>query len=441
MDYGHIGKLPSNTQIKIYHGDRIGGCVTVISYDNGDTVSRIMIDYGENLSGSESEDFFYPWEDEPVNAVFFSHYHADHAGRLAEIPKNVPVYMGSAAKEVMRNIHTALAGTRQEGIQHRQIAETLNDPERVRTFAWDGRCYKSVTDIPGFTVAAFSVDHSAYDAYMFLIETPDKKILHTGDFRGHGRRGKAILPMIRKYVRQNGTRDIDILITEGTLMTRKGENVLKETKLQKEAEQLLQRRRHAFLICSSTNLDSLVSFIKAAESNGIRTYCYSRYLCTQLKTFSDTAGKFSDVYKFENIYPLELQKQLSSQFWDRAHSQEELMREKGFLAIIKAEDFCEKYLDAFRDLNPVIIYSMWNGYIDPENKACNAAWYEFLGRQKAGGIDVIQLHTSGHATPEFISEVIKAIDPKEAVIPIHTEFMKGFLELDISDELKRRIII
>ena len=77
---------------------------------------------------------------------------------------------------------------------------------------------------------------------MFLIETPDKKgkkvILHTGDFREHGYRGKngkTILNIIKWYVHENG-RKVDILITEGTMMTRETEHVMTESELQKEAK-------------------------------------------------------------------------------------------------------------------------------------------------------------------------------------------------------------
>lgn len=397
-----------------------------------------MIDYGESLPGSEGDEFDYPWDEAPVKAVLFTHYHGDHAGRLIEIPENIPIYMGSTAKEVMLNIHTSLARTKENGTQHKQIAKILNS-ERVKTFDWNGRCYDSVTEIPNFTITPYSVDHSAYDAYMFLVETPDKNILHTGDFRGHGRRGKAVIPVIKKYVRNNGKRDIDILVIEGTMMTRLGEKVMTEAQMQRKATQLFKKNRYAFLICSSTNLDSLASFIKAAESNHMRTYCYSRYVCVQLRTFSNTTGKFTDVYKFNNIYPLELEKELDIESWDKPHTQEEVMRKYGFLAIIKAEDFCEKYIEAFRDLNPVIIYSMWSGYIDPEQKAYNSDWGSFLDKQLDKGIEVIKLHTSGHATPEFIAEVIKAVNPKEEIIPIHTEAAERFQELPISDELKKKI--
>ena len=36
------------------------------------------------------------------------------------------------------------------------------------------------------------MDHSAFDAYGFLIEGGEKKIFYTGDFRGHGRKGSLI---------------------------------------------------------------------------------------------------------------------------------------------------------------------------------------------------------------------------------------------------------
>ena len=67
------------TEINVYQGNQIGGCVTVISTVYNSEVHRIMIDYGLSLEGSETKkDFAYPWDEEPVDAVFFTHYHADH---------------------------------------------------------------------------------------------------------------------------------------------------------------------------------------------------------------------------------------------------------------------------------------------------------------------------------------------------------------------------
>ncbi len=117
------------------------------------------------------------------------------------------------------------------------------------------------------------------------------------------------------------------------------------------------------------------------------------------------------------------------------------MREHGFLALIKPEGFCEKFINEFLDVKPVIVYSMWDGYLDPEKAAYIPKWDAFLKRQQAKGVEVKRLHTSGHATAEQLAQLIRAVNPKEAIYPIHTEHAEGFCELDIPQELKDRVIL
>ena len=79
------------TEIEVFQGNQIGGCVTVITCTYQGKTSRIMIDYGANLPGSKAEvDFAYPWAEKPVDAVLFTHYHGDHVGRILQIPENLP---------------------------------------------------------------------------------------------------------------------------------------------------------------------------------------------------------------------------------------------------------------------------------------------------------------------------------------------------------------
>lgn len=436
-------------EIITYQENQIGGCVTVITACvNGET-HRIMIDYGSSLEGSgEQEDFKYNWADEPVDAVFFTHYHGDHVGRLMEIPEEIPLYMGETARQIMINIQEALVRTpgREAQIHEKELA-LLKDDSRVRTFKWNGKYYEHITEILGFVIEPYSVDHSAYDAYMFLIEAVDedtpngkKVILHTGDFRGHGRRGKRMLDVVKYYIHKNG-RKVDSLVIEGTMMSRQAEKVMSEFEMQLEAAKFLKQHKYAFLICSSTNLDSLASFYQAAQMAatpfGRYLYTYNAYLANQLKTFSETAGEFSEVYQFQNVHVLDLDKKLKAKKWSKALTQKELMEYTGFLAIIKPEEFCEKYMDAFTTAYregkisemPVLIYSMWDGYIEPENKAKKQNWIDFIDRQKAKGIEVKNLHTSGHATIEMIEAFIRLVNPQEEIIPIHTECREAFKDL------------
>ena len=61
---------------------------------------------------------------------------------------------------------------------------------------------------------------------MFLIEAEGKRILHTGDFRGHGYLSKGLLPTIQRYIGRG-----DLLIIEGTMLSRKDETILTEAAL------------------------------------------------------------------------------------------------------------------------------------------------------------------------------------------------------------------
>lgn len=447
-------------EIITYRENQIGGCVTLITAEKDGETHRILIDYGLSLDGSDKpDDFKEMWEVNPPEAVFFTHYHGDHVGRLMEIPEGITIYMGETAREVMINIQEALCKVQDEeqAKLHRKELELLRDDNRVKTFKWNGRYYEHI-HLPGFVIEPYSVDHSAYDAYMFLIEANDdtkesgkKVILHTGDFRGHGRRGKRTLDIVNYYVHKN-ERQVDSLVIEGTMMSRSNETVMSEVQMQREACEYLKDHKYAFLICSSTNLDSLAGFYRAAqEASGSKygryMYTYNSYVAKQLETFTEKAGAFADVYKFENVDILRLDKELRHEKWNDPKSLREVMENYGFLSLIKPEEWCEKYVDVFVDdykngvidEMPVIIYSMWEGYVNPKNPARNEGWIEFLNRQEAKGVELKHLHTSGHATVQMIEEMIKVVDPQEEIVPIHTECRDAFYELNIGEELKKRI--
>ena len=64
-------------------------------------------------------------------------------------------------------------------------------------------------------VTPLFIDHSAFDAFMFIVETDCRRVLHTGDFRRHGFRGKALVPILKKYAQR-----IDFVISEGSNIKR-----------------------------------------------------------------------------------------------------------------------------------------------------------------------------------------------------------------------------
>ena len=420
------------TDIKIYNADQIGGNFTVISYDD----KKIMIDYGQALPGGEKAQEEFDWKNDTVDAVFFTHYHGDHVGRILEIPKSIPLYMGKTARQIMLNIHSALAKVEELHDEQMEYVRLLEDDSRIKEYEAGKHCEK----IGNLEVIPFSVDHSAYDAYMFLIKTPTEHILHTGDFREHGYRGSKMTEVIQKCVLPKAKNRIDTLIIEGTMMERQEEKVRTEYELQQEAAELFRTNKYAFLVCSSTNLDTLASFHKAALKNEMYTYCYSKYLLGQLETFTKTAGTYSDLYKFDKTYLVELDKEFYHRYWKEPKTQEKIMREKGFLCVIKPEKRYAEWIERFADLKPLVIYAQWNGYLDPKRDAYNPKWAEFFKPYQENE-QFLELHTSGHATPDTIAKLIETVKPQKRIFPMHTGKAEEFKNLKIKEEYKERICV
>ena len=410
------------THIKIYRGHQIGGCVVVITAES----TKIVIDFGSNLPGNEEQGELnirgLTYGEPDVDAVFFTHYHGDHMGRLRDILPDIPLYMGCATRRVLQTIAGATEDIR--------MLRLLGDNEHILEFE-QGKTYC----IGDMKVTPYSVDHSAYDAHMFLIETPDKVILHTGDYRMHGYRGHKMLEVIKKLVKKYGKRRVDVLITEGTMMTGDTEKYYREIDMQKEMTAHFKEHRYVFVLCSSTNLDTLASFYQAAKKNEMGVYS-NWYVVDQLKNFTETAGRLapSGIYTFEGVFPVNFGKTLvSKKGWKG--TQEELMRRFGFLIFItKGNKDYAGWVERFRDLNPEVIYSMWDGYHEVGNKAFNPELHEFFEKYVT-----LTRHTSGHAYVKDIAALIRAVEPAKAIIPIHTENVQAFYGLAIGEELKEKL--
>lgn len=122
------------TEVQIRQGNQIGGCVTMITYTGDGGTVRIMIDYGMSLPGAEKkEDYQHDWEREPVDAVLFTHYHGDHAGRFLENPTQTRLYLGGASRQVMINIYQALTRARDQrtASSARKALAVLKDDARI----------------------------------------------------------------------------------------------------------------------------------------------------------------------------------------------------------------------------------------------------------------------------------------------------------------------
>lgn len=392
--------------ITIHRGaNQIGGCITEISSSG----CKILIDFGSNLPGSKQEDFKKEQVEKiacDADAVFYTHYHGDHTGLHHLIPASVKQYIGEGAKEVMLCKYKVLNDSKNKEQDYTQLLKTA---ERMQT-------YKPAKPIivgseKQIIVTPYFVSHSAFDAYMFKVECEGKKILHTGDFRRHGYLGKGLFPMLEKYVGE-----VDILITEGTMLGRKQEKVVSEYQIKCKVAELLREHKYVFALCSSTDIDRLASFHVACKETG-RIFYVDEFQSNILDIFTKYAGEKSALYKFDNVF---------KSFNLFAEKVKDKLTREGFLMPIRMSSIklVKAMLALYNDEQPWLIYSMWNGYAELDKPYTNSDVIEIRnlfekGRISDGTKDGV--HTSGHADTGTLSEVCKTVNPRIGVIPIHKE--------------------
>lgn len=413
-------------KITIHRGiDQIGGCITEIA----SATTRILIDLGQNLPDGEGVicDELATLEAveslvEGVDAIFYTHYHGDHIGLFHLVPDGVRQYIGSVARLVTLRKHYQLRlhpDFREE--QDRIIAKLME----MR--AIDAGQRITVGDI---VVMPYFVSHSACDSFMYLIECEGKRILYTGDFRGHGYLSKGLLPTIKHHILRGGA--VDFLITEGTMLSRAGERVATEYELQMQIAEVMKRYKYVFAMCSSTDMERLASFCAANRQMKGRLLIADDFQKDIMQYFSDTKGEYSRLFRFGMVFSYNYGHGLLNK----------MIRERGFCMFVRAS-VSNKFVADLNFLLPqldpaqtVLIYSMWKEYVNPDGKHAKRLYLDFLEHFPA----VEKIHTSGHATSEFLTEVCTAVNPSLGIIPIHSECSDDFRRLPLGKELKSKII-
>ena len=431
--------------IKIHRGtSQIGGTITEIYTEN----SHIFIDFGSELTlnSDDSTDgkMIDMINNTACDAVLFSHYHGDHVGLLEHIPskdiqgKEIILGMGKVARQVLVNIQKSLANDMsspsEERQAHKELLNLLKDNSRWIDFSDILTVEKEQSTtftIGDFHITTIRVDHSAYDSYMFVIEAEGKCIVHTGDFRVHGRLGKGFFDRLKKFM---VNKKVDVLLMEGTMLGCLNEQPMSEEEILKEAIKLLKKpeNKYAYLICSSTNMESLALFHKAVlfsnkakekdrDKNCKRAMYVNSYVKQQMNLFALAEPEITRGFRKANSF--ESQGKYNERL---GMSQMEYMQENGFLMLIGKSDAYKKYITPFEDKNPLLIYSMWGGYVDDEEAdTYDEKWGTLYKKFKRR----IKLHTSGHAGKKDLEEMIHIVNPKQAIIPIHTEYKKSYERL------------
>lgn len=410
-------------KIRIHRGaHQIGGCVTEIESDSG---TRILIDLGHNLPGESDKADEYDTPAslsallEGVSAVIYTHNHGDHLGFYDKVPEGITQYIGEMAREVICNVLDETLN-RATIAKHRTLIEDVNRKvSALKSF----RTYNSTETfiVNDIFITPFFVSHSAADAYMLLIECDGKRVLHTGDVREHGFLGKGLEPTLRKYIRS-----VYVLITEGTMLSRDDGQTKTESEIQSMMSGLMDKYKYVFVLCSSTNFDRLAGIHKVNAKHKGRSFVCDVYQNKQFKTLTRYSGKHSDLYVIDNAVEMSLRK---VNLHDR-------MVKNGFTMIVRDSTTFRKWIAYLMlRLDPsqvVLVYSQYKGYLEDQPKL-----QEFV---KLFGNNMAYVHTSGHATRKTLAKICSIVNPSTAIIPIHKDADANFLSLNISDELKGKVV-
>ena len=410
-------------KIRIHRGaNQIGGCITEIQSEGG---TRILIDLGHNLPGQSGEvdEFDNPANLsallEGISGIIYTHNHGDHLGFFDKVPVHVPQYIGEMSREVTCNILDESLDKAIRANRRPLIEEIVNKVVKLKSFCTyrSGQPF-SVGDIP---ITPYFVSHSAADSHMLLIECDGKRVLHTGDLREHGFLGKGLEQTLRKYVGQ-----VDVLITEATMLSRDDGRTKSESEIQSMMADLMTQYKNVFVLCSSTNFDRLAGLHKANARFKGRSFVCDVYQNHQFKTLTTYSGKYSDLYVINDAVEMSLRKV-------NLHKK---MIEKGFTMVVRDNPTFRKWISYLMlhldSTQTILVYSQYKGYLDDQPKL-----QEFV---KMFGGNMAYVHTSGHATKKTLAKVCTILNPKTAIIPIHKDEASNFRILDISDDLKNKVV-
>ena len=395
-------------QIIIHRGsNEIGGTCIQLSTDK----TTILLDLGLPLSKVSKQ---LDLSSIKTDAIIISHPHQDHYGLIDAVDRTVPVYIGKLGKSLIDATRIF-------------IGEELHKNNFQHFESWQP------FTIGDFTITPYLVDHSAVDAYGFLIEAEGKRVFYSGDFRAHGRKSELFERIVKKP-----PKDIDILFMEGTMMQRDNDEFPTEDSVEVMIFETIRGQENiSFLISSSQNIDRIVSAFRACKRAGKTLVIdfYTAWVLEQMKRVTPNVPAMEwDHVKIYADYSQDQALQHNSEFFGdfrkkayqhRIEKEELTANPAQYLYFSKMSKF--KIMELYKGEKPVnVIYSQWLGYLKCSDDAYFGA-QEIAAYQHDPQVNFVYAHTSGHATLEDLKRFAGALKPKR-LIPIHTEYGVMFKE-------------
>ena len=390
---------------------QIGGSCVEVEYAG----KRVLLDMGLPLNAEVNDKKYLPHihgldeNDDSLLAILVSHPHLDHFGLLAHVSNKIPIIMGANSRRILEQASLFLPGS-----------------WPVPAIGLNLKSEKTIKVGP-FKITPFLMDHSAYDAYSFLIEASGKKLFYSGDFRMHGRKSKLVERLI-----SNPPSGIDVLLLEGTSLSRLEDagSFQSESDMEKELINIFKKTSGLAMVhASAQNIDRIVSIFRACKQTG-RTLVIDLYTAVILEATGNKKLPQSYWPEIVLFIPQSQRIQIKNNKWFeilKRHSKNRIFIEG--LHKIAARSVLLFRPIHIRDLErtdclhgAVYVYSQWEGYWEKQS------YYSLRKWLNERNIPNKSIHTSGHANASDLKRFVVALKPGK-VVPIHTFMPERYLEL------------
>lgn len=431
----------SYTKIRFWKGLRtIGGTIVSVEYEN----DRLVFDFGLNYSPADSfsstvkmrdsalvEDYINldiipaidgiysrkalrnltniipAEEDERNTAVVISHLHLDHIGAMELVSSNIPVYLTEESLKLFEALEEV-----GEGVDSKRDYKTCRYDETINIGA-----FIKVIPVP--------LDHDIMGACGFFIQTPDLKIVYSGDLRLHGKHPERTMDFVSR------AHDLgpNVLIMEGTMIDgeRKSREVKPSSALKgiNTEEQVKENFKNKFIKTSGLiivnfserNVERVVDIIDAAKECSRKAVLEpeTAYLISQL-----TERRDFSIYKSE-----EMEMKLTE--GDAPGWLHNISRNYELLAYHEINMSPKDYIlqNSFKNLMELLDLNLTKGIYIHSNAQPLGAYdpdyqklQEFLKRLE---VNYEYVGTSGHAYHSNLKYIIDEIKP-EILIPLHSNY-------------------